>query len=417
MFNLFRKKNSFPPETQAGNIYIKNDQLFYEDHGNQEHIELSKLKYAYVEVLGDRPFLFLFDHRQHYILIAQKGFSETYLLLSKRFGFDDETFFKVIHQKKEIKSRIWIQQHAQNYQVLSTDYQDFTLGFEVQCMPPKFVSWDTTYHEFPLLEIGNAYQSEYGSIFKIDHPVRIGSLLIDELEFNTDNDQKNIAVQCYFANLYNKDNTDGSYNDLRNLWMDKIPTDPEEAGFEREDQKHLYFEMDGLNLTFTYTYDKNAGYDDGSTYLGINNNRNYAHTLLKRREDLQLDSTTIITFKSLLDFLPQYQNNSKVTAIPDLIKEHVGHHQAFWLDISKRKFGFTGDQSAIEYVISEIAYITIQNVLPAKGGGYAELIVQPKSGYPENIYYAELNSLDSYAEEIQALLGIPVEMPEPYYNC
>lgn len=86
MFNLFKKKNNFPKETELGNVYIKGDQLFYKDHGNEEVVDLSKLKYAYIQILGDRPFLFLFDYHQHYISITQKGFSDTYPLLSKRFG-------------------------------------------------------------------------------------------------------------------------------------------------------------------------------------------------------------------------------------------------------------------------------------------------------------------------------------------
>ncbi|MNY37534.1 hypothetical protein D3C86_1721030 [compost metagenome] len=47
MFNLFKKNNSFPLETEPGNVYIKDDQLFYEDHTNEEIVDLSKLKYAY----------------------------------------------------------------------------------------------------------------------------------------------------------------------------------------------------------------------------------------------------------------------------------------------------------------------------------------------------------------------------------
>lgn len=73
------------------------------------------------------------------------------------------------------------------------------------------------------------------------------------------------------------------------------------------------------------------------------------------------------------------------------------------LDVDNQKFGFTGDQYAIEYELNNVDGITIQNVLPAKGGGYVELSVQPKLGYSESIYYGELNSLDEYAVCLKSL--------------
>jgi hypothetical protein len=418
MFNLFKKNNSFPLETEPGNVYIKDDQLFYEDHTNEEIVDLSKLKYAYIEILGDRPFLFLFDYYQHYILITQKGFSETYPLLSKRFGFDDALFFKTVNSKKEQKHRIWIKEQTKNYEILTTAHNDFPKGFEVLSQPSKFISWDTTYHEFPTLNIGHIYSSEFGiNYFRIDYPVRIGSMIIKDLEFHYDNNQKNIAVQSYFTSLYNNANTDDSYKEIRDFWMKEIPTDLDEAGYERADQNYLRFNMNDIHLTLTYTYDAEHSYDDGSTTLGIDNFRDYTDILLQPRNDLKSETTKIIKFKSGMNFLPRYQENSKVTTIPNLIQQVAEHHQALWLDIDNQKFGFTGDQHAIEYELFNVDYITIQNVLPAKGAGYVELRVQPKLGHSEGIYYGELNSLDEYAMQMEQLLGIKVEMPEPYYNC
>lgn len=418
MFNLFKKNNSFPKETEPGNVCIKGDQIFYEDHGNEEVVDLSKLKYAYIQVLGDRPFLFLFDYQQHYISITQKGFSDTYPLLSKRFGFDDVLFFKTVNSKKEQKHRIWIKEQTKNYEILPSIHNDFSKGFEVLCQPSKFVSWDTTYNEFPTLNIGQIYASEFGSnYFKIDYPVRIGSMIIQDLEFYYDNNQKNIAVQAYFTSLYSSTNTDDSYKEIRDLWMKEIPTDIEDVGYERADQSSVRFDMNDMQLTLSYTYDAAHGYDDGSTVLEIDNFRDYADVLLQPRDDLKIETTKIIAFKLGMNFLPKYQKNSKVTTIPDLIPHEAMHRQALWLDVANQKFGFTGDQYAIEYQLKDVDYITIQNVLPAKGGGYVELSVQPKSGYSESIYYGDLNSLDEYAVQMEQLLGIKVEMPEPYYNC
>jgi len=38
MFNLFKKKEVFPKETESGNVYLSDDNLFYEDHGNVDSV-------------------------------------------------------------------------------------------------------------------------------------------------------------------------------------------------------------------------------------------------------------------------------------------------------------------------------------------------------------------------------------------
>jgi len=68
--------------------------------------------------------------------------------------------------------------------------------------------------------------------------------------------------------------------------------------------------------------------------------------------------------------------------------------------------GFTSDRCAIKFEKNHIEKIIIQNVLPAKGGGYAELIVKCKEAYPEVIFDAHVNAFDEYVEAIKNLIGI-----------
>lgn len=416
MLNLFKKNNSFPKETEPGNIYIKDDQLFYEDHSYKESVDLSLLKYAYVEILGEDPYLFLFDFKQHYIPVLQQGFSKTYPQLSERFGFDDPLFFKTINSKKEQKHRIWLDKKDTNYQILTEQYTDYEDGFEVQSTTPLFVSWDTTYEDFLKLNIGHLYTSEFEtSYFKIDYPVRIGSLVIRDLEFYYDeNERQNIAVQSYFTTLYADSNTDKSYYELRKLWMDEIPTDIEDAGYERDDQKHLTFNLDGIGLSICYTYAVEDQYDDGGTSLTISNYRDYSETILLDKLALNPETTQILSFNALLDFQPDYKNDANVIALPHIAGDELRH--AVWL-ANDNTFGFSGDQYAIQFNRDEVSQIIVQNVLPAKGGGYVEFFVRLKSDDLVTIYYGQQHALDAYVQPLQELLSIEVAIPEPYYNC
>ncbi|WP_164108526.1 MULTISPECIES: hypothetical protein [Sphingobacterium] len=418
MFNLFKKNNPFPRETTPGNIYISDNRLFYEDHTYEESVDLSILKYAYVEILAEAPYLFLFDYRQHYIPALQQGFSKAYLQLSKRFGFDDALFFKTINSKKEQKNRIWIGNKTANYQILPEQHTDYEDGFEIQSTPLLFVSWDTTYEEFLKLNIGQLYQSEFDTTyFKINYPVRIGSLLIDLLEFYYDADERqNIAIQSYFTTLYTGSNSDESYYQLRELWMEEIPTVIDNAGYERDDQKYLTFDLDGIGLSICYTYDVDGQYDDGGTSLTINNYRDYSESVLTDNLALSIETTQILSFDTLLNFQPDYKSNANVIAIPLIVVEKTETRNAVWL-ADDNTFGFTGDQYAIQFNRKDVHQLIIQNVLPAKGGGYVELSVKLKSNGYITIYYGEQHALDTYVQQLQEFLGIEVEVPEPYYNC
>lgn len=418
MFNFFKKSNTFPKETEAGNCFIIDDKLHYEDHGNLETVDLTILKYAYVEVLGDRPFLFLFDYYQHYIPVGQKGFAAMYHNLSKRYGFDDACFFKIIRQKKELKARIWLKKQSQNYSILANAPADYLQGFEVLCSPTKFISWDTPYGDYQALAIGHLYQDEFeNASFKIDFPVRIGAIQVQGLEFYADNIRKDIPVPSFYTMAANAEANDSSYQEFRDHWMKQIPTDMEDAGYERVDQKHLSFDLQDLWFSITYSYGIESCYDDGCTSILITNHRDYSEMVLTGKSMFKITKPEIVAFNSLFDFIPDYRKNPRMSSIPEAVKSKIAHHQAVWIDPLSKSFGFTGDQFSINFHVDEVENICIQNVLPAKGGGYAELSVLLQSSERINIYYAEQNAVDTYASALQHLLGIPVEFPQPYYNC
>lgn len=83
-------------------IRIEGDTLFYKDHGNIENANLNSLKYAYVQILGEVPFLFVFADHQHYISTELKGFEGVYRELSDRFGFDSEIFLQYVKPEKKM---------------------------------------------------------------------------------------------------------------------------------------------------------------------------------------------------------------------------------------------------------------------------------------------------------------------------
>lgn len=359
MFNLFRKQKS--EEVVSTQVFLDNDLLYYEDHGNLASVSLNFLSYAYVSFLGGNGYLYLFDSQQHYISINQKGFTTVYRLLTDRFGFDDEIFFNISNGNVDKKARIWIRKELKNYTILDGNYNDFKNGYEVCSEPPYFVSWDSTYDDLIESGYGKLHISELGSpYFTFGYPIRVGALVLNQLEFYADNDRKDIAVQSYFTCINNGENNDGSYEELRSYWLKTIFTDLEEAGYEREDQKHLCFDLGGVYFSICYTYDEELGYDDGSTSISITNCRDYAAELLLERNDLNSDNTTVLTFNCRVEFNPSFKDNAKVTARPSFIDQIAGSNPACFLNRVTERIGFSSDRYAIEFDRNAVESVVIQ---------------------------------------------------------
>ena len=174
----------FPIEEKGSIEIIDTIVRYNEGRGNDaEEFDVNKLKYVNVTLLGDTPYLLFFSDYQHYISSALKGFEDVYTQLSAKFGFDDEAFFEVMNQTEEITKRVWVKPQKTNYHFLDQFYDDYKDGWEVQTNPPKFISWDTTINELETYKIGSFFLDEFDNeYFKIDHPVRFGNMILDDLK-------------------------------------------------------------------------------------------------------------------------------------------------------------------------------------------------------------------------------------------
>lgn len=410
-WNLFKKnKDTF-------RLYIKDQTLYYKDHESIEKVNLQDLKYAYAQrLLPDKMYLMLFDHRVHYINTDQNGFKSCYKILSNQYGFDDKEFVRIAKSKEESKARIYLRKESQNYQIIASPSLNVEDGLYVLNDNPHFISWDTSYTEFEKSSVGHTYMTDNGiRYFKFNSPVQIGNIILDNLEFYMEDANPNLPVQSYFIDLYHEDNTDQSYEDIKACWQTHSSADLNFSGYEREDQKHVAIQIQDIQFDITYNYGVENNYEQGCTFLYINNNRNYTDRILKDAPTLPSESISYLIFNTELNFMPDYKNSAEIVHRPNFIpkdKEFL-----FWYDEDNHRIGFTDEKYSIVFQLDEIDSIINQNVLPAKGNGYAILSVKPKNGYPKTIYYADQDFFNSYTSQIESLTKISVITPEPYYNC
>lgn len=400
-------------------IWIAGDTLFYKDHGHLEKANLQTLKYAYVQILVNVPFLFLFADHQHYISTELNGFDEIYPELSNRFHFDNTTFFAVSKAKKEDdKVKIWTKKMAQNYQILDSYPDDEDFGYEVYTAPKQMVSWDTTYEQLEALGCVETYFSDFGvKYLRFKYPVRIGALLILQLEIYAENIRVNAPVQEFFVQLYDETNTDQSYQQLRELWIDE-DIDIDQYGYERNDQCHLRFVLSkGIEASICYTYDADYGYDDGSTSLHFYNQRQYHHLLENQAYETVMQVTEIISFHKKLDMSISYTKSSAIKNVPTKIHQLLKNQSGVWVDDVNQKIGFAGIDTALILDFDEIKYFTFQNILPAKGPGYADFMVHLSTEEYLYVFTADTYFFDQFAQRLEQMTKIAVEIPQAYYNC
>lgn len=400
-------------------IWIEGDILFYKDHGNVENANIQSLKYAYAQILGNVPFLFVFADHQHYISTELQGFGEVYHKLSDRFRFDDETFFAVCKARKEDeKVKIWAKKMPQNYQILDEYLNDGDFGYEVYTEPKQMISWDTTYEQLEALGCIEAYFTDFGAKYlRFKYPVRIEGILIDQLEVYADNVSTNRPVQEFFVDLYDETNTDKSYKKLRELWIDD-DVDINQYGYERDDQCYLQFALaNGINASICYTYDEEYAYDDGSTSLHFYNKREYKSFLENKEYEEVMEISGLLSFPNKLDINVKYIDHDGVKHIPLKVKELLKEKSGIWLDSVNHKIGFAGTDTALILDLEKITYFTIQNVLPAKGSGYADFMVHLTTEDYLYVFIEDTYFFDQFAGQLEQMTKKSVEIPEAYYNC
>lgn len=413
-----KKEKELSEEVPSPSIHIKGTLLFYDERGETEQVDLNNLQYAYVLVLGENPYLFLFDHRQHFISAQLNNFEVVYASISKRFGFDDAIFFQHIGRQQEAKERIWLNKKAANYSFLPDHYTDFMEGFEVQSPLKLFISWDTTYEELLTKQVGELTINDFEtSVFKFDYPVRMGRLLINELFIYWDNNRKDVPIQHYTVDLYDSTNTDRSYTEIRDEWLVDSPMNLDENGYEREDQKYLTFTFGEISLSICYTYDVEWAFDSGSTSLSIENRREYTD-LYTLNERYVMDSNRRLIFNTSYEIIEDYRKNRHVKENPVKINRSLQQKNSLWIDKINGVMGFSGIEKALIYPIENVEKISFYNTQPAKGGGYSYFSVHLKEAhFEEHVFCGECFEFDSYAEAIALLTGIKVNIPEADFNC
>jgi len=422
-FNRFFKNNKFPQENNDGTIQIIDNKLICKgNHGiNSCEVNLDNLQYAYIIINRNKvPYLFLFDFHQNSIPTNFKGFKNAYEQLSKRFNFNDAVFLENVNKKMELKKEIWRKQYESTYAIIEgREYKDYENGFEIHSPQKQFISWETTYEELEKNENTIFKESPYKQkILKFIYPIRIGNILLFDFSIYFDNKRTDVPVLHFYTHCFDKLGTDKSYNDLKNILKNDIKLSDHSGGYERNDQKNIGFNLNGMKLSICYTYDGDWHYNGGYTSLSIENHRDYPNFLIDSDYENKMIVSNYLILDGKIDISGDYKRNRKIKRRPKKLTEQFQSQTIIWIDDVNNKIGFSSNQFSQVYEKEEIKSFCIQNILPAKGsgGGNLEIILENQK-YNFAVLTENCHFFDKYAEKIKELTNKELVFGEEYHDC
>ncbi len=412
----------FPEESGDGSLRIIGNKISCEGNYGiySSEVCIDNLQYAYVTVnSSNQVFLFLFDHHQHYIPVHYTGFKNVYEVLSAKFSFNDAVFFESIYKKEVLKKEIWRRIYEPTYSILNGDFNDYDQGFEIQSPEREFISWKTTYETVENNTSVVFEKSPYGQqLLTFKYPVRFGNIQLMNFYSYFDRVRKDAPVSEFFEQCFNAAATDTSYTDLKHVLVRDLGLDPNRTGYERADQKNIYFNANGISISICYTYNSDWHFDCGYTSFAIKNLRDYPALLIDAEYESELVVSDFLIFPGKIYMPSDYKSNEKVKRRPQKITDQFQNKTVVWRDDVNRKIGFACGNFSQVYDQEEIKSLIIQNVLPAKGGGSGSLeLVLEKGVNHYSILSGKCHCFDTYPNALKQLIKKDLAFGEEHHDC
>src|SRR5699024_4233673 len=136
-------------------------------------------------------------------------------------------------------------------------------------------------------------------------------------------------VLHFHTKCYDAGNTDQSYRELKNHFIDDIGLQPGH-GWDRDDQKNTPFDLLGMNLSLSYTYDSEYGFEAGYTSFTIENNRDYPAVLIDEKYEQQIAVSQYHVLQKDIYIAGDYKREEQIQRRPPKLIEICGDRPVVW---------------------------------------------------------------------------------------
>ena len=418
--------HSFPLEDGMGTITIEGNKIICKtryEHGTTE-IDMDKLEYAYLykrhNLIGPTDIsLFLFDHAQQWLPVNYRGFGAAYQMLSNRYGFNDELFFKELHDPGgNVKTEIWRKEHEDNFKILpEVDFSDIKDGFKLQDGDPGFITWDLSPRWIIKKQQVHQYTDAFETIkYRFTVPVRIGCIVLNDFEFSIEEDLPDRPVVSYYAQCHLRGKRDETYFQLKEALKNMFGTSFN--FYERDDQNYYSIESAGIRFSITYDYDSEHSEESGFTWLNITNLRDYPGFRRNKAYEASISIDAHALLQGRIGISQSYRTNTRVLDRPEIITSRFGSKAVLWRDDKNRDIGFAMGGMILTVPIDDIVAFHLWNNMPAKYGGGSYLSVALKDGNkPEILSGYDALEMDYMVPLLKDVSGCEVIIDPAGMDC
>ncbi|GEM_PF-3175968 len=427
---LFGNRNidelTFPEENNRGKVEVTDGRILFKgsDYYNPNgDIEVDKIDRIYAVVDRDRMKSLTLCSRDSNcsVPVYYKGFRSMYEMLSSCFGLDDTLFLQTIHAKDYSKKLLWKRVFEPTYSITADSSDNYGKGFEIQSPLKQFITWDTPFSELRKNENTDYLYGEKVNALRFKYPVRVGRLLFHNLTAHN-NKRDDIAVRFFFADSYSPNADDISYGEIAGCLLKDLGSESIVYQREDEDAKIIDFSINDILFSVEYRYDNEYNFENGYTHLKISNEREYPALLVNEAYESVIEVSDYLLLKDDVSLYADYKYYHYPKRRPPQLDSLFGNKNIIWRDDANGKIGFADAQRSIVLDNSLIKSFTMENLIPAKGGGGAELIVdlndESITGYRYMYTFkGEYRSMNEYAGKLQSVTGKEILFPPEYSDC
>lgn len=402
----------FPVETDIAEVRIEDNKVISVSklthlnfEFNIDSIEAVYLKF--VDFEGSNIILLGGAHRL--LPTAATGFRKVYESLSAKFGFNDDFFFKSVHEKKHFKTALWKKIKPSTYRLTENEHSDYELGFEILAPEKDFVDWDTPYGEF--IKNPNVYIEEgphNHKKLKFKYPVRIGNLVIDQFSAYL-NSREDVAVLYFSAECIHESNTDKGYYELKEQFFKDFKPEHQHLIYEHETQNSFEFDARGMTILIRYSFESLWGFDRGITTLEVRNKRDYPELLVDEDYESKIEISEILEITEPVKVSGHYKRSKHIKRRPPIIKSEF---TTIWIDKKNGKIGFADQLYARLLVIDDIEHFIVNNTQPARGSGGATFVAKLKDESLKyntaGLLFGKYRVFDAFYDRIKWLTGLSI---------
>ena len=294
-----------------------------------------------------------------------------------------------------------------SHSVALTDktYDDLSMGYVVLTQPPLCLSWDTTYRTLQHQGLCHVKQDRYGQFFRVKAKIRMGCLLVNKMQLHVSRYQTDSHITL--------DDPVSHYSISFHASQEKLVRAAIKRSIQGYDatqvmvKENLSLEV-WLNGLMIHVY---------SNGLTIYNDRDFTGKRALTEQESNLQASRLLLLGEVQEIQTSYHKSAWIKSTPPHIMRNYPQQCLAWVDEQQQMFGIKGWQNSIIMPLAYLKCIDVEFMRPAKGAGYAYIVVH---GGDETITLwrtASNREYDASAEQLAQFLNVPLTYTDGGYDC